>query len=163
MAEIGMKNRCASVVVCRMPLMFGRSGPAASSFLQPLLKQMRSGIEVNLFVDEFRTPLSGKNAVEGLLIALESLPDVVHFGGMERISRFGFGKLVRDIFNIRDAKLNPCRQQEIRMPAPRPRDVSLTNAKARQMGFRPDPIKLTLERLKQLDLFPRLRDGGAGL
>ena len=148
MAEIGMKNRCASVVVCRMPLMFGRSGPAASSLLQPLLKQMRSGIEVNLFVDEFRTPLSGKNAVEGLLIALESLPDVFHFGGMERISRFGFGKLVRDIFNIQDAKLNPCRQQEIRMPAPRPRDVSLTNSKASQMGFRPDPIKLSLERLK---------------
>ena len=148
MAEIGMKNRCASVVVCRMPLMFGRSGPAASSFLQPLLKQMKSGIEVNLFVDEFRTPLSEKNATEGLMIALEKLPDLVHFGGLERFSRYEFGKLVMEVFNFPNAKLNPCRQQEIQMAAPRPRDVSLTNAKAIQMGFQPDAIKESLERLK---------------
>jgi dTDP-4-dehydrorhamnose reductase len=148
MAEIGMKNQCASIVICRMPLMFGSSGPTGSSFLQPLLRQMRLGMEVNLFVDEFRTPLSGENAVEGLMIALERLPDVVHLGGVERISRYEFGKLVMDVFNFRNAKLNPCRQQEIRMAAPRPRDVSLTNAKAMQMGFQPDPVKLSLERIK---------------
>lgn len=148
MAEIGMKNRCASVVICRMPLMFGRSGPTASSFLQPLLRQMKLGIEINLFVDEFRTPLSGTNAVEGIMIALERLPDTIHLGGLERISRYEFGKLVMDVFNFRNAKLNPCRQKEIQLAAPRPRDVSLTNAKAMQMGFQPDPIKASLERLK---------------
>jgi dTDP-4-dehydrorhamnose reductase len=82
------------------------------------------------------------------MIALERLPDVVHLGGMERISRYEFGKLVMDIFNFRNAKLNPCRQQEIQMAAPRPRDVSLTNAKAMQMGFQPDPVKVSLERIK---------------
>ena len=148
MAEIGMKNQCASIVICRMPLMFGSSGPTGSSFLQPLLRQMRLGMEVNLFVDEFRTPLSGENAVEGLMIALQRLPDVIHLGGLERISRYEFGKLVMDVFNFRNAKLNPCRQQEIQMAAPRPRDVSLTNAKAMQMGFQPDPVKLSLERIK---------------
>ena len=148
LAEIGMKNRCASVVVCRMPLMFGRSGSTASSFLQPLLRRMRSGAAVNLFVDEFRTPLSGKNAAEGLMIALEKLPDIVHFGGLERISRYEFGKLAMEVFDYQNANLNPCKQQDIQMPAPRPRDVSLTNEKAMQMGFRPEPIKASLERLK---------------
>ena len=148
LAEIGMKNRCASVVICRMPLMFGSSGAPESSFLQPLLRRMRSGAAVNLFVDEFRTPLSGKNAAEGLIIALEKLPDVVHFGGVERISRYEFGKLAMEVFNYQNANLNPCKQQDIQMPAPRPRDVSLTNAKALQMGFRPEPLKVSLERLK---------------
>ena len=148
MAELGMKKRCASVVICRMPLMFGSSGAAGSSFLKPLLRQMKFGSVVNLFVDEFRTPLSGKNATEGLMIALEKLPDLVHFGGLERISRYEFGKLVMEVFNFPNAKLIPCRQQEIQMAAPRPRDVSLTNAKAIQMGFRPDAIKESLERLK---------------
>ena len=148
MAELGMKNQGASIVICRMPLMFGSAGPTGSSFLQALLRQMRIGMEVNLFVDEFRTPLSGKNAVEGLMIALEKLPDVLHLGGLERISRYEFGKLVMGVFNFRNAKLNPCRQQEIQMAAPRPRDVSLTNAKAMQMGFQPDSIRVSLERLK---------------
>ena len=105
-------------------------------------------MEVNLFVDEFRTSLSGENAVEGLMLALEKLPDVIHLGGLERISRYEFGKLVMDVFNFRNAKLNPCRQQEIQMAAPRPRDVSLTNAKAMKMGFQLDPVKLSVERIK---------------
>lgn len=67
---------------------------------------------------------------------------------MERFSRYELGKLVIDVFNLRNAKLNPCRQQEIQMAAPRPHDVSLTNAKAMQMGFQPDSIKVSLERLK---------------
>jgi len=53
-----------------------------------------------------------------------------------------------DVFNLRNAKLNPCKQQEIQMAAPRPGDVSLNNAKAMQMGFQPDPIKVSLERLE---------------
>jgi dTDP-4-dehydrorhamnose reductase len=147
-AEIGMKNRCGSLVICRMPLMFGRSGLNASSFLQPLLRQMRLGIEVNLFVDEFRTPLSATNAVDGIMIALERLPDTIHLGGLERISRYEFGKLVREVFNFQNAKLNPCRQKDVQMAASRPHDVSLTNARAIQMGFQPDPIKVSLEQLK---------------
>jgi dTDP-4-dehydrorhamnose reductase len=82
------------------------------------------------------------------MIALERLPDVIHLGGLERISRYEFGKLVMEVFDLRNAKLNPCRQQEIQMAAPRPRDVSLTSAKAMQMGFQPNPVKLSLERVK---------------
>ena len=148
MAERGMKDRCSSVVICRMPLMFGTSGTSGASFLQPLLRQMKMGIEVNLFEDEIRTPLSAKNAVEGLMIALERSPEIVHFGGLERISRYEFGKLVVDAFNIRSAKLNPCRQREIRMAAARPLDVSLTHEKAAKMGFQPETITASLERLK---------------
>lgn len=148
MAENGMKNRCSSVVICRMPLMFGTSGTAGSSFLQPLLRKMKMGIEVNLFVDEIRTPLSGKNAVEGLMIALEKSPDIIHFGGLERISRYEFGKLAVDAFNFKNAKLKPCSQREILMAAPRPRDVSLTHEKATKMGFQPETIKASLKRLK---------------
>ena len=82
------------------------------------------------------------------MIALEKLPDVVHFGGLERISRYEFGKLAMEVFHYQNANLNPCKQQDIRMPAPRPMDVSLTNAKAKQMGFHPEPIKVSLERLQ---------------
>jgi dTDP-4-dehydrorhamnose reductase len=148
MAEKGMKDRCSSVVICRMPLMFGTSGTTGSSFLQPLLRQMKMGMEVNLFEDETRTPLSAKNAVEGLMHALERSPDIIHFGGLERISRYEFGKLAVDAFNIKSAKLNPCRQKEIRMAATRPLDVSLTHEKAAKMGFQPETIKASLMRLK---------------
>ena len=152
MAENGMKNRCETVVICRMPLMFGSPGPTSSNFLQLLLRQMRKGVEVNLFVDEVRTPLSEKDAVEGLMIALERLHDIVHLGGQQRISRYEFGKLVMDVFNYESARLNPCRQIEVQMPAPRPRDVSLTNVKAIEMGFQPETLKISLKRIKGKDV-----------
>jgi dTDP-4-dehydrorhamnose reductase len=82
------------------------------------------------------------------MIALERSPEIVHFGGLERISRYEFGKLVVDVFNIRSAKLNRCRQRDIRMAAPRPLDVSLTHEKAAKMGFQPEAIKASLKRLK---------------
>jgi len=147
MAEIGMKNRYTSVVICRMPLMFGSSGPSATSFIQPLLNQMKLGVEVNLFVDEYRTPLSGKNAVEGLMIALKELPDIIHIGGLERISRYEFGKLLMRIFNIPNAKLNPCSQGDLKMAAMRPLDVSFDCAKVKKLGFHPDTIKVSLQKL----------------
>jgi len=37
MAEIGMKNRYPATIICRMPLMFGASGPTAKSFNELLL------------------------------------------------------------------------------------------------------------------------------
>lgn len=148
MAETGMKNRCPSVVVCRMPLMFGNSGPAATSFIQPLLDQMRSGVEVNLFADEYRTPLSGTDAAVGLMLALDKLPDIIHLGGLERISRYGFGKLLVRIFNVPDARLKPCSQRDVKMAAARPPDVSLDGTKAKNLGFRSDTIKAALHKLK---------------
>jgi len=130
MAESGMKTRYPPTVICR--------------------KAMKSGIEVHLFTDEFRTPVSGKNAAEGLMMALDKLPGIVHLGGAERISRYEFGKLVLKIFRIRHAKLIPCRQKDLRMPAARPTDVSLDISKAIALGFQPNSLTAELERLRDV-------------
>lgn len=148
LAELGMRERYPLTVICRMPLMYGDPGPVAVSFLQPLMNDMNSGKDVNLFTDEFRTPLSGKDAVEGLMIILEKLPDIIHLGGPERISRYDFGKLFVDIFGIQGAKLNACRQKDITLSAPRPPDVSFDISKALELGFHPNSIVHELERLK---------------
>jgi dTDP-4-dehydrorhamnose reductase len=65
-------------IICRMPLMFGGPGPVAVSFIQPMLKAMREGRELKLFVDEFRKPLSGRDAAKGLLMALEKVTGTIH-------------------------------------------------------------------------------------
>ena len=147
-AESGMKARYPETVICRMPLMFGDPGPVAESFSQLLLKAIKSGIEVNLFVDEYRTPVSGKNAAEGIMIALNKLPRIIHLGGTERISRYEFGKMLVKLFKIENAKLNPLKQKDLNMPAPRPPDVSLNSSKAMSLGFQPNTIKTELEYLQ---------------
>jgi dTDP-4-dehydrorhamnose reductase len=149
LAEAGIKNCYPPAVICRMPLMFGDPGPVATSFIQPLIKKMIEGNEVHLFVDEFRTPVSGRDAAQGLMLALDNLPGIIHLGGTERISRYEFGKLVADTFKIRDAKLNACRQEDIKTAADRPPDVSLDSSKAMGLGFDPGSLINELEELRE--------------
>jgi dTDP-4-dehydrorhamnose reductase len=52
-------------------------------------------------------------------------------------------------YKIKNAKLNPLRQKDLNMPAPRPPDVSLNSSKAMTLGFWPDTIKTELEYLQK--------------
>ena len=136
-----------SAAVCRMPLMFGIPSPAYKNFMQSMIEALREGRELRLFEDEFRTPISGSTAVEGVLLALEKVNGLIHLGGIERISRYNFGLLMMDVFGIGEAKLIRCKYADIPMPAPRSPDVSLDSSKAMALGFKPLSLREELERL----------------
>lgn len=140
LAEERILNAYPQSAVCRISLMFGLSGPVAKSFIQPMLLAMKEGRELSLFVDEFRTPLSAATAVGGLFLALDKVRGIIHLGGKDRISRHDFGKLMQRIFKFENAKIRPCKQDQIHMPALRPTDVSLDSSKAAALGFRPLPL-----------------------
>jgi dTDP-4-dehydrorhamnose reductase len=116
-----------------------------------MIRTMKSGADLNLFTDEFRTPLSGGDAAEGLMLALDRLPDVIHLGGPLRISRFEFGKLLAEVINLPDINLKPCRQADLKMAAPRPADVSLDSTLANSMGFKPDNLPEALKKMRHLN------------
>jgi dTDP-4-dehydrorhamnose reductase len=147
MAEEGMLERNPQTIICRMPLMFGNSGPAAESFIQPMLKTLKDGGELKLFTDEFRTPISARVAVQGLFLALARAVGILHLGGSERISRYDFGVLMMKCLGIRSGRLVPSRQQDFVMRAPRPPDVSLDNSRAVELGFEPSTLMQELEHL----------------
>ncbi|QIZ70290.1 SDR family oxidoreductase [Oxynema aestuarii] len=148
MAELGVLERYPEAVVCRMPLMFGEAGPTATSFLQPMLAKLRSGERLRLFVDEFRTPVSGKTAALGLLLALEKGRGLLHLGGRESLSRYEFFELAIDVFELNDAAIAPCFQKDVKMAAPRPPDVSLDSSKAVALGYQRPTIREELEQLR---------------
>jgi dTDP-4-dehydrorhamnose reductase len=145
MAEEGMRERNPEVIIGRLPLMFGDPGPSARSFLQPLLQAVKEGRELRLFADEFRTPLSGGAAVEGLFLALKKVKGILHLGGRESISRYHLGLLVKELLRVDGAGLIPCKQTDISMPALRPTNVSLDIQKALSLGFTPPLLREDLQ------------------
>lgn len=149
-AESGMLDRYPKTAVCRMPLMFGLASSHASSFIQPFIQTLRAGQDLRLFTDEFRTPASGKTAAQGLLLALENVQGLIHLGGKERISRYEFGQLMVDIWELPATGLKACRQQDVKMAAPRPPDVSLDSTKAFALGYAPLSLREELALLKGL-------------
>jgi len=148
LAEQEMLAKYPQTAVCRMPLMFGITPPQATSFIQPFIKILREGKDLSLFTDEFRTPVSGKTAAKGLLLALEKVNGVIHLGGKESISRYEFGLLMAETFQFPQDKLTACLQKDVPMAAPRPRDVSLNSNKAFALGYQPLSLREELEQLR---------------
>ncbi|ACC82136.1 SDR family oxidoreductase [Nostoc punctiforme] len=146
-AEAGMLERYPLTAVCRMPLMFGAATPTAKSFIQPFIQTLQAEKELNLFIDEFRTPVSGTTAAKGLLLALEKVNGIIHLGGKERLSRYDFGKILVEVFQLPTTKLKSCRQEDVKMAAPRPADVSLDSSKAFALGYQPLSLKEELQNL----------------
>ncbi len=142
MAENEMLTRYPQTAVCRMPLMFGNGGPVAQSFIQPMLQKLKAGEELSLFIDEFRTPVSGKTAAFGLLLGVQkNFQGIIHLGGKERISRYDFFRLLVAELELNSAKIKQCLQKDVKMSAPRPPDVSLDSSKAFGMGYDPPLLK----------------------
>ncbi|MFQ3627268.1 MAG: NAD(P)-dependent oxidoreductase [Cyanobacteriota bacterium] len=146
-AEAGILERYPHAAVCRMPLMFGNA-PTAPSFLQPFLQKLRDGEALRLFTDEFRTPVSGRDAAKGLLMALEKVRGLVHLGGPERLSRYEFGLRMAEAFDLSTDPISPCKQADVPMPAPRPPDVSMDSSYAFALGYAPGRVLAELEALK---------------
>lgn len=146
-AERAVLHIYPQALVCRTALMFGDAGQGAASFIQPWINSMKDGRQLDLFSDEYRTPVSAVNAAQGILLALSKTNGILHIGGPERISRFDFGQLLRDVIGLHNARLRPCGRQSIEMPAPRPEDVSLDSSRAIALGFKPGSLRNELERL----------------
>lgn len=149
-AETEILERHPMAAICRMPLMFGRA-PTAASFLQGFLQTLHEGKDLPLFCDEFRTPVSGRDAAAGILLALKAVQGHIHLGGRERLSRYEFGVLMVQAFQLAKATLKPCYQADVPMSAPRSPDVSLDSTLAFSLGFSPGWVKDELLALSMSD------------
>jgi len=72
-----------------------------------------------------------------LLLALDKVQGIIHLGGKERLSRYEFGLLMAQAFQLPTAQIQPCLQSDVPMSAPRPRDVSLDSSRAFSLGYQP--------------------------
>ncbi len=147
-AERAILARHAGAIICRMPLMFGDVPQGAQSLIQPLIRALNSGTAVSLFVDEFRTPVSGATAAAGILAMLKVKPTIIHLGGRERISRYELGKLVAAALGKDAASLRAARAGDTVRPALRPRDVSFDSGRAFSLGYQPQTLEKEIEALE---------------
>lgn len=146
-AEAAMLDRHPETAICRTALMFGDDSSLSPSFIQPMIAAMRENRPQQLFVDEFRTPVNVSSAVRGILLALATARGRIHLGGSERISRYDFGLMLRDVLGMGASPILPAKREEVPMAAPRPQDVSLDSSRAFKLGFRPKPLRAELEDL----------------
>jgi len=136
-------------LVCRLPLLYGRAEPGAACFLDGFLAAARRGETLRLFEDEFRSPADARDVARGLALMLaRGARGILHLGGPERLSRLEFGLRLKAALDALgqgpSLNIKAARQADVPMAAPRPRDVSLSSARAAALGFAPATVAQAL-------------------
>jgi dTDP-4-dehydrorhamnose reductase len=125
----------ANGVVARVSLLYGPSLTGRPTFFDEQVAALTSGRPLNLFVDEWRTPLDLPTAASALVqLLLSDRTGLFHIGGPQRLSRWEMGQEVATLLGKGGASFVAAKQADASAPEPRPRDVSLDSSKWRA-GF----------------------------
>jgi dTDP-4-dehydrorhamnose reductase len=118
-------------LVLRLPLLYGFCEvQRRPNFFESMLTALRSGRQLQLFEDEFRTPLWLEDAARACSrLAHQALTGVIHAGGPERLSRLDMGRHVAAAAGCDERLLVAATRAALAAPEPRPRDVSLVSAR----------------------------------
>lgn len=131
-----------AAVVVRVALLHGRGCGSRPSASEAVVWNLRAGRSFRMFTDQYRTPVDPESVAEALLVLLDGgARGRFHLGGAERVSRYELGLRIAQLFGLSSALIEPVRQAEHPLPAPRPADVSLDSSRAHgELGWRPRPL-----------------------
>jgi len=147
-AERRVLDACPDALVVRTNF-YGWGPRYRRSFSDTIIDTLRQGVPITLFVDVFYTPVLAETLSHAVhdLVRLNAR-GVVHVSGDERISKYEFGLRVARRFQLDAGLIQPGRLAERSALAPRPLDMSLSNAHAcRLLGRHLGGVDLHLDRL----------------
>lgn len=129
-AEGAVRAACPAAVLVRTSLIYGRDGTDASSRM--VLEGARAGRPVNLFADEWRSPVLVDELAAALLdLAALDVRGPLHVAGSERINRYDFGVLLARFHSAPQDTLVATTTEAAGML--RPKDCSLDSARAERL------------------------------
>ncbi len=140
-------------VVIRSSLMFGNGMPWTNAFPQFAERALRNGETVQLFVDQYRTPVFVDDVARALdlLVDRKKFGEIFHCAGPERLNRVEFVRRYCQFMDIPQEGIREVTMDELPDYPTRVRDVSLSAAKLRQsMHWRPTPIEVAFAEMKEM-------------
>lgn len=150
LAEDQIMQIYPEAAVCRMPLMFGPPSPYSQSFIQPIINNLKANIQSSYFYDEYRTPISAWDVSDFFLNHIGEFSGILNLGGNERVSRYEFSVKLAEIGGYSPSLVKGNSQKDVKLVAPRPRDLTMDNNLAKSKGFNPRSIEEALRILKKM-------------
>ena len=139
-----------NTIIARLPLLYGMPSNGLG-FMNAWYQKLKAGDTIHCFTDEYRTTVSGFEAVSGIILLLnKKVNGIFHLGGKERMSRFEFAMTMAHHFDLDQNLIRPSLQSDVKMAAQRPADVSLASEKAFEMGYSPQSLKENLKLFKPI-------------
>ncbi len=145
MGEIKIQQTFDNYLILRTALLFGLGLNHSKNHFQKMYFDLQNGKEVKLFTDQYRTPISLKESARIIndLVGKNVKPEIVNFGGTERISRYEFGERLCKILNL-DKKLLIKIKMDDLPELPKVEDVSMNTDKLQSYGIKQKSINETI-------------------
>lgn len=131
-----VSNLCTNYIIARTSLIYGNSVNSSKCSTENLISNLKNNIKVNLFFDEYRTPVYVKDLSEIILKLAEfkNTQETFNISGSERISRYQFGLKITETFNLQKENIiRVSSGDHIFNKYNRPKDCSLSNMKAKRI------------------------------
>lgn len=148
LGEEAIKAATGNFVILRTSLLFGLGLYHSRCHFHGMYESLKEGRAVRLFYDQFRTPLSLRDASEiiALLVAKDIHGEVINFGGKERVSRYGLGSILCECAGfdkslLRDSLMNDVQNFN------GVKDVSMDTTKLRSFGIEQKSIRESITRI----------------
>ena len=118
--------------VIRVSAVYG-PGPGRPNFAKVLWEKLSKGEIVEAAVDQFLSPTFNLHIGRALvrILRLRRDIDILHVAG-PRLSRYDYALLVARVFNLKSDLIKSITMDKIPYKAPRPRDSSLDNSRAKK-------------------------------
>ena len=105
-----------------------------NNFFTWIYNNLRAGNEIRLVTDQIYSPVLNSVLAKAIYeIHEREINGIIHFSSLDAISRFEFGTLVAEVFNLRKELIYPARMEDMTWIAKRPKNSSLSNDKALKM------------------------------
>lgn len=148
MGEVKIQEYSENYLVLRMPLMFGIGEFFKKNHLNTVYDKLIRSEKVQLFDDQFRTPLSfyeAANIIKQIIIK-DISKEIINVGGLEKVSRFELGKILCEEAGFDLSLLIPNKMSEVD-GIYKVADVSMNTGKLTSYGV---TIKNLREQVKQV-------------
>jgi len=146
-----VRRYARSWCVARASVIYGWGPPHKQNFATWLLSNLALGRSVRVATDQLASPTLNTNLASMLLeIAERGVTGVLHTAGATKVSRFEFALRLAEVFGLDANLIIPSRMDEIPWRARRPRDSSLSVAKASALlSNKPVALPQALEAMRR--------------
>ncbi len=148
MGEVKVREATDNYLVLRTALMYGFGLNGTENHFHQMYNKLKGGEKVNLFSDQFRTPISLFEAARiiGELCGIELKGEVINLGGSERISRLELGYKLCEITGF-DKDLIESVSMDALPDYPQVADVSMDTGRLRSFGIRQKSVEESLNEI----------------
>ncbi len=154
MGEVKVRETTENHLILRTALLYGKGLNHSRCHFHFILENFITSRPVKLFIDQYRTPISLRDASE-IIIGLAETDiknETINLGGLERVSRFELGEVICNEAGFDKNLIEIVTMNDI-PNLPRVEDVSLNTEKLQSLGFKARSIEENIhEIIKSFDV-----------